>query len=486
MIFQGYLFSILYAVVVLFIGFVLYKLRCPKTVTRKIVHILVGFEWIILYHFFCGGTHFLAVCLLFLGLLILSHRKKLFPMIESDSDNSPGTVYYAVAMSVMALITLFLPDMIVPFGIGVFCTSLGDGFAGLLGQLITSPKNGKIYGSKTIYGTMYNFFICFIVAGVFNGKFNLGMEFWQVFAIALFAAELELFTGKGLDNISVTLGAAFLCYLFINSAGIGNYIIPILITPIMIAITYKKKALSKEGIIAAIVVDVLISVSLGNFGFVTLLAFFIGGIITDKIKNKYKNKGRNKKQRIKSDLDLRNHRQVLANSLVATVCAVCYMLFGQDLFVIAFVASLAEALADTAASGIGVLCGKAYDPFRRRPCAPGISGGMSLPGTGASAIAAVLIVLLARAFNVISLPSAIIIAISAILGGVFDSLLGSLLQVKFKCPICAAVTEKAEHCSSPTVHHSGVPFITNDTVNLLGTLFSAILSIALYFLYILM
>ena len=51
MIFQGYLFSILYAVVVLFIGFVLYKLRCPKTVTRKIVHILVGFEWIILYHF---------------------------------------------------------------------------------------------------------------------------------------------------------------------------------------------------------------------------------------------------------------------------------------------------------------------------------------------------------------------------------------------------------------------------------------------------
>ena len=160
MIIKGYLFSIIYAVLCLALGFGLYKLRCQKAVTRKVVHILMGFEWFILYHFFGGGIHFLLVCLLFLAVLIISHYKKLLPMIESDSDNSLGTVYYAVAMSVMAAITLFVPDMLLPFGIGVICTSLGDGFAGLIGGVLSSRINGKIYGNKTIYGSIFNFLFC--------------------------------------------------------------------------------------------------------------------------------------------------------------------------------------------------------------------------------------------------------------------------------------------------------------------------------------
>ena len=94
MILKGYLFSVLYAILCLGLGFLCYKLRCPRSVTRKIVHILVGFEWIILYHFFGGGIHFLLVCLLFLAILVIAHIKKLLPMIHSDGDNSPGTVRF--------------------------------------------------------------------------------------------------------------------------------------------------------------------------------------------------------------------------------------------------------------------------------------------------------------------------------------------------------------------------------------------------------
>lgn len=478
MIALGYFFSIAYALLCLLIGFAAYKLGAPKKITRKIVHILVGFEWLILYHFFGGGAHFLAVCLIFTALLSISHFKKLLPMIESSEDNSPGTIYYGIAMSVMALITLFVPDMIIPFGIGVFCTSLGDGLAGLAGQWIKSPRNAKIYGSKTFYGSYTNILVCFIVAGVFNGKFDLGLSVWYILAIAFFATELELFTGKGLDNITVTLGTSFLSYLLIHFDRAGEYIIPILFTPLMIAFAYKKKALSTGGIIAAIIVDILISLAFGNFGFVMLLAFFLGGIITDKIKNRHKNKGR-KEKRV---TECRSYVQVLANSLTASICALCYLFTKQNLFVIAFVASLAEALADTAASGIGVLSGRAYDPFRRRPCTPGLSGGMSILGTVASVLAALLMSLIALCFGSIDHIDVAVITLASTLGAIFDSLLGSLLQVKFKCPKCGEITESKEHCSTPTTRYSGITCVTNNTVNLLSTIFSAILAGLLYYI----
>ncbi len=477
MILKGYLFSILYAVIVLGIGFGLYKLRCPKTLTRKIVHILVGFEWMILYRFFGGGIHFLLVCLIFLSVLILSHRKKLLPMIESDSDNSPGTVYYAVAMSVMALITLFVPDMIIPFGIGVFCTSLGDGFAGLMGQLMNVPKNSKIYGNKTIYGTMFNFVVCGIVVGLINSEFGLGLLSWQLIAIALFATELELFTGRGLDNITVTLGASLLTYLFIHFEGAENYIVPILVTPLMVAFAHKRQALTIGGIISAIIVDIIISIALGNFGFILLLSFFVGGLFTDKIKKRYKNKGRKQKT---NDIKPRNYRQVLANSIVSTICAALFFLTKKRIFIIAFVTAFAEALADTTASGIGALSDRTYDPFRMRQCRTGLSGGMSLLGTLSSAVAAALIALIAFFFNRLSLSETLIITLAAFLGAVFDSLIGSLLQVKYKCPTCGEIVEQATHCNTQTVKHTGIEIVDNNLVNLLSTMFATILVILLY------
>ena len=104
MIIKGYIFSILYVLLCVLIAMTVYRLGAPKHVTRKVVHILVGFEWVILYHFFgAASPHFLAVCLLFLLLLALEYKLKLVPIMSSDGDNAPGTVYYAVAMSVMAL-----------------------------------------------------------------------------------------------------------------------------------------------------------------------------------------------------------------------------------------------------------------------------------------------------------------------------------------------------------------------------------------------
>lgn len=482
MILKGYLFSLLYAFLCLGLGFGLYKLSVDKKITRKIVHILVGAEWIILYHFVGASVHFLIICLLFLLVLFVSYKRGLMPMISSEGDNSPGTVYYALAMSVMAIICLIIPDMMLPFGIGVFCTSLGDGLAGIVGYLLHPDKtpNIRIFGNKTLFGTVSIFVASLGVALAFNSFFHLGLLIWQIVAIALFASELELVSGMGLDNITVTLGPSFLAYSFITIPGVENYLLPILLTPVIILFASKKQALTISGIIAALAVDIAISIPLRNFGFCILLAFFAGGVAIDKIKKSALKSKQNIAEPIEKRGSRRDHIQVLANALVASVCAVLHLVFGGKVFVIAFVASIAEAFADTAASGIGALSGRAYDIFRRRPCQVGLSGGMSVLGTLASLVAAILIGLLALGFGEINPAEMIIIAIAAVLGAFFDSLLGSLAQVKYKCTVCDSIVEREQHCGTPTVRHSGLSFVNNDVVNLVSTLFAAVVAAAIY------
>ena len=473
MLLKGYAFSLLYAFLCLALGLIFYKLKTPKKITRKIVHVLVGFEWFILYHYFGAGLNFLAVCLIFLVILIVAYKRRLLPMISSDEDNSPGTVYYALAMSIMALLCVFVPKMLMPFGVGVLCTSLGDGFAGLSGQLVSSSWNVKIYGNKTIFGSFVNLTICCIAIGFFNSYFSIGMEWWHIIAIAFFATELELLSGRGLDNISITIGSSLRAFAFINMESIDSYLVPILLTPIMVAFAYKKKSLTVDGIAAALVIDIVISITLGNFGFIILLAFFIGGILNDKIKKTHQKT----KQNLKSGHEQRNAFQVLANSMVAVVCSIFYFVTKERMFLMAFVAAFAESIADTAASGVGVLSDKAFDPFRMKPCRAGLSGGMSLLGTLVSFAQAFLLSLVAFALNAITFPEALFTCLIGFLGGVFDSFLGSALQIKFKCKICNNIVESEEHCETKAERYSGLIFVDNNTVNFLSTLFAALLCI---------
>ncbi len=478
MIIKGYLFSILYGFLCLGLALVAYKLGMPKKYTRKLVHILVGFEWVILYHFMgAGSIHFLAVCLAFTALLAVTYFKELMPMIASEGKNAPGTVYYGVAMSVMALICLFVPKMTLPFGIGVFCTSLGDGLAGIAGQLIRKC-NPKIYGEKSLYGTLACFLVSFAVAFAFGELFGLPLRWWHCLLIAVFACELELFIGDGLDNLAVTLGSAILSYAFIYNGRVVDYIVPVILTPLVVAVAYKKNALSLGGIVGALLLDVSVSVAFGNFGFVLLLVFLGGGVLTDRIKSLLKRDSAGKKKH-----ECRDVIQVFSNGFAAMVTAALYLNFENRIFLLAFVATIAEAFADTAASGIGAGAKRVYDVFRFKKCENGLSGGMSLIGTASAAVAAHIVALVAFAFGEISYIEALLVTAVAFIGCIFDSLLGSLVQAKYKCAVCNKTVEAPTHCGVDAKRISGLGIITNNTVNFFSTVFTAALA-AILFLFI--
>ncbi len=475
MILWGYLSGFGYGLVCLLLSFILYKLGMPKKYTRKVVHILVGFEWVFLYNFMGAGIHFLLVCIAFLLLLLVAYFTRMMPMISSDDDNSPGTVYYAVAMCGVAILACFLPDLMLPFGIGIFCTSIGDGFAGLVGQAIRK-NNPKVYKNKSVYGTLANFVFSFGSVLVMKLVFDMPLNPLHMLLIAALSTLLELVVGLGLDNIVVTWGVTALAYSFINFPGIMDYIFPIILTPLVIILADRGRALTTSGIVAAIIVDVCISVSLGNFGFLLLLAFLVLGVVIDKIKKLSKNRVVDEAEKG----DCRDHMQVLANGLIPSAAAVAYLFTKNEIFIVAFVASLGEALADTAASGFGAFSRRTFDPFRMKKTENGISGGMSLLGTFASLIFAFLFPLVAWLCGMLEPPMLLLAGGAAFFGAVFDSFLGSLVQAKYKCTVCGKVTEKSNHCGAPTEHIKGLKFINNDIVNLISAA-SSFAYILIYF-----
>lgn len=471
MIFKGYLFSLLYGVLCLAVAFLAYKLGMPKKYTRKLVHICIGFEWVILYHFFGSTIHFFIVCMAFTALLAVSHAKNLAPMISSDSDNAPGTVYYGLAMSFMSLVAYLLPPFAPFFGIGVFCTSVGDGVAGIVGQLVRR-RNPVIYGNKTLLGFLCIFIASFAVPLLFARLFALPLSLFDCVLIAFLSATIELISSHGFDNITVTFASGFFSYMLVVMPTASQYIVPIVLTPVIIALVLKKQALTPVATLFAVILDVVVSLVFGNFGFLLLLAFFVGSIIVDKIKA-----ARRRDDGISEKGDHRDGIQVIANGLPALLMVLFYSFSFARPFLVAYVAALAEALADTVASGIGSFSRRTFDPFRRRRCESGLSGGMSLLGTAASLVASLALSFLACAFGMMGWRLALVSASAAFLGSLFDSLLGSLVQVKYRCPLCGSVTERTSHCGARTAKVSGFYFFDNDVVNLFSGLFASLVAL---------
>ena len=108
----------------------------------------------------------------------------------------------------------------------------------------------------------------------------------------------------------------------------------------------------------------------------------------------------------------------------------------------------------------------------------GLSGGVTLWGFSASLLGAALI----AAVYAIGTPNwkQILFIIACGFGGaLLDSILGSLLQVKYRCPVCQMMTERKIHCGKPTEKIKGYEKITNDTVNFICNLSVGVLAAVL-------
>ena len=153
----------------------------------------------------------------------------------------------------------------------------------------------------------------------------------------------------------------------------------------------------------------------------------------------------------------RGYKNVYSNSLAPLALAILYGVYGHDVFMFAFIASVATANGDTLASEIG-------ETSRSKPrlittlkeTEPGVDGGVTPLGEMASLAGSLIIGLLATGMGMVGISGIIVAALGGFLGTNFDSLMGATLQ------------------------NRGV--LSNNGVNLAATVFGALIGGGLWFM----
>lgn len=177
----------------------------------------------------------------------------------------------------------------------------------------------------------------------------------------------------------------------------------------------------------------------------------------------------------------RTARQVLANGGLYATCALVGTVSGDLRWQLAALGALAAASADTWATEIGLRWGGTPRAlFGGHPLPPGMSGGVtaagllgSVAGAGAVALGGALVCDAAGAGPLVG------VATAGVLGALSDSALGAAWQTRRWCADCACFTERSVHdCGRATTHARGLPWMTNDTVNLLATGVGAVAALA--------
>ncbi len=211
---MGYLIGFGYLFVVIFgVGLLKKLLSFSVETSRKLIHILIAFTWLIIYHFFGNTLESLVLPICFIIINALSYKFKLFKMIErEDSSNHKGTIYYAIAITLLFIGTLIFEGTLPASGVAVFCLSFGDGAAALFGSLF-KKNNPKLIGNKTLIGTICCFIFSIVGIYILGFFVPLGLAFWQVLLLSLATAILEL-VQNGFDNFSVSLGVYALSSVF--------------------------------------------------------------------------------------------------------------------------------------------------------------------------------------------------------------------------------------------------------------------------------
>lgn len=248
----------------------------------------------------------------------------------------------------------------------------------------------------------------------------------------------------------------------------------VILIPIAVALlAWRSRALDRSGAFAAALMGIVVLASCDWAGGLTLAAFFLPTTLVGRWTTR-------SASTVDRQAEVRSARQVFANGGAALLGSLLeFRSPGSGVWVLTV--SLAAASADTWATSLGRLSKVAPIRFATRErVPPGTSGGVTLRGSAAGALGALLV---AGTLMVTLRASRLAVLAFAIgWGGMFfDSALGAWVQASFRCPRCATLTERRWHeCGTRTTLESGWGWLDNDGVNLLTTLAAALTGIVVW------
>lgn len=307
------------------------------------------------------------------------------------------------------------------------------------------------------------------------------------FIAAAVAAAVELITPWGLDNITLPLSVFIVLSLLLPlpNPWIVRLAWALGLNVAAAVVAYTRKTVTATGGVVGAGVGFLIYLSGGFFFWSVLMAFFVSSSYLSRITSEKKERA----VQIHAKGSRRDGRQVLANGGFAAATALLHSLTGRPIFMLGFAIILAAANADTWASEIGVLSRREpVNVLTFKKIKRGTSGGVSVLGLLASAGGALFIGLwfavgywLIHGWNGLELV-ALVAAITGggFLGSLLDSVLGATVQAQYWDALHEAMTEKRQNAhgvSNRLVR--GFHLFTNDMVNALSGILSAVFMIAL-------
>ena len=187
-------------------------LRLPPDVSRKLVHVLVA-AWALPTALWFETAWWAALTpAVFVIANAVSYRFRLFELIEEEGTGSPGTIYFPLSFALLIVVLW-------PFGgraamvAGLYAMGFGDAAASVLGRRFGRHPFRTLGGTKSWEGTAVMAGVSFLA--ILLGTYPLLWRFEVLPAAgaAVAAAGLEAIAGRGLDNLTVPLGAALVYFL---------------------------------------------------------------------------------------------------------------------------------------------------------------------------------------------------------------------------------------------------------------------------------
>lgn len=191
---------------------------------RKVIHIGVGNIIILAWLFDIPQSIAVAVSLLFSFVALLSYRVKILQSLNGVARDSYGTFFYAA--SIASLFALFWrPGLHAYAAIGVLVMTWGDALAALIGRRWGRHQYAIAGVTKSWEGSAVMWLVSSMaIAAVLSTSsmwllgqpLGWGLVISGAIIIGAFSALLEMFSWRGLDNITVPLASAGLSYWLIE------------------------------------------------------------------------------------------------------------------------------------------------------------------------------------------------------------------------------------------------------------------------------
>lgn len=177
--------------------------RFGEEASRKYIHIVLCNWWWIAMYFFDHVIWASIVPLSFVVINYISYKKDLIKVMERQKQDGLGTVYYAISLLILTIISFgIFHDPKIGL-IGCLVMGYGDGLAAVIGKKIKSKEYKVGDTKKSIAGSITMLCITFIILSIALFETPL----WGIKAIlaSIVITIVEAVSIKGTDNLTVPI-----------------------------------------------------------------------------------------------------------------------------------------------------------------------------------------------------------------------------------------------------------------------------------------